>query len=144
MFNRLRHKSNPNLCINHLTWRGNFLECGICDSVIATYFNGDLNVIDRYVEHTDKIHEYCKTRILSARADEWQKVLDLKKEVIENSRGQIEAIKEETEQLKERNDALGIDDPIPFTDIEFDDEDAAAGNFYLGNEKPVEENNNDD
>jgi hypothetical protein len=75
----------------------------------------------------------------TAKEDGWSSVKDFKETAIENSKSQLAEIHEETESMRQMMDELERDAPIPFTDIAFDNEDSAAGDFYLSIDAQGEE-----
>jgi hypothetical protein len=133
MFEKFKHQRNPGLCLDNMVWRGNYIECAVCDGVVAVQFDGNLSVLDRYINHEDKIHAYARTipnPNYKKQPDAWS-----------SFEKDIKAIRKEANSVRKSNEQRRIDHPDWF-DAEgdaievdaYDGEDSAAGGFYLGND----------
>jgi hypothetical protein len=140
MFDRFRHEKKPSLCLDSMTWDGNYLECEKCKSVIATLFSGELKVMDRYATYDDKIFAYVRAfpnpGYIENQSDEW----DCVKDKIRDIRREANSVRKSNEQRRiDHPDWFDEDgDPIELDDV-YDDEDSAAGDAYLGDDEQSEE-----
>ncbi len=127
MFPKLRHMSNPRLCLDNVTWRGNYLECSVCDSVVACSYDGSLAIMDKFSAHDDIIHAYVRE---NPKPDGNRKSCDF-----DEVKDVVKLISDSADSIRLANEMrITYDDAIPFDELTFDGEDSAAGDFYVGDD----------
>ena len=125
MLERLKHHFNKGRCLTHLYWENGLVRCNVCNDVVGMELENAFHVFHDYIPHDSVLRDFwAKTRVKHTDDEsDWREV-----------RQEIAGIRLPEDPSYIPRQCLDEEGGIPVSEMIYDGEDSAAGDFYLGDD----------